>query len=172
MADDNKLFSFQGYVFLGESGASKPVNPVWVGDATLTIALETENAEHYESFSGQRMLYGQLATRKTANATLTLFEARAENFSLWLYGGVVDDAAGTGRRNPSPAASPSATWSRSTMAFRLPSSSPIPAARRWYWKRGRTTRFIRLAPIRSASSILLASPSRSRPPTPTGRSSE
>jgi hypothetical protein len=96
MADDtNKLFSFQGYVFLGETGGSKPVNPVWVGDATLTVALETETADHYESFSGQRMLYGQLATRKTANATLTLFEARAENFSLGLYGGVVDEASGT-----------------------------------------------------------------------------
>lgn len=95
MADDNKLFSFQGYVFLGETGGSKPVNPVWVGDATLTVALETETADHYESFSGQRMLYGQLATRKTANATLTLFEARAENFSLGLYGGVVDEDAGT-----------------------------------------------------------------------------
>jgi hypothetical protein len=95
MADENKLFSFQGYVFLGESGGSKPVNPIWVGDATLTVALETETADHYESFSGQRMLYGQIATRKTANVTLTLFEARAENFSLGLYGGVVDENSGT-----------------------------------------------------------------------------
>ncbi|MDR2366126.1 MAG: hypothetical protein LBD68_09820 [Zoogloeaceae bacterium] len=86
MADDNKLFSFQGYVYLGGISGRKIVDPVWVGDATMTVALETESVEHNESFSGQRLPYGRLTTKKSATATLTLFEARAENLALALYG--------------------------------------------------------------------------------------
>ncbi|MDR1424302.1 MAG: hypothetical protein LBI92_06855 [Azoarcus sp.] len=95
MADDNKLFSFQGYVYLGDLSGRKIANPFWVGDATMNIALETESVEHTESFSGQRLPYGRLTTKKSATATLTLFEARAENLALALYGNKVTVTAGT-----------------------------------------------------------------------------
>jgi hypothetical protein len=90
MADSN-LFSFQGYVFLAErSAAGKPLKPQWVGDATLTISLESETADHYESFTGRRTLYGQIITRQNANATLTLYEANPTCLALGLYGNTAD----------------------------------------------------------------------------------
>ncbi|MDR0234629.1 MAG: hypothetical protein LBI31_07525 [Zoogloeaceae bacterium] len=82
----NKLFSFQGYVYLGDRGSSgKLINPVWVGDATLNIETSTESIEHKESFSGQRLPYGRMDTSKSATATLTLFEATRDNLALALY---------------------------------------------------------------------------------------
>jgi len=95
MADDNQLFSFQGYVYLGELSGRKITNPFWVGDATMSITLETESVEHNESFSGQRLPYGRLTTKKSATATLTLFEAKADNLALALYGSKVPVTAGT-----------------------------------------------------------------------------
>ena len=95
MADDNQLFSFQGYVYLGELSGRKILNPFWVGDATMTVSLETESVEHTESFSGQRLPYGRLTTKKSATATLTLFEAKADNLALALYGNKVPVTAGT-----------------------------------------------------------------------------
>ena len=96
MADDtNKLFSFQGYVYLGALSGRKMVDPFWIGDATLSVALETESVEHNESFSGQRLPYGRLTTKKSATATLTLFEAKADNLALALYGAKVPVTAGT-----------------------------------------------------------------------------
>ena len=95
MADDNQLFSFQGYIYLGDLSGRKIINPFWVGDATMNVALETESVEHNESFSGQRLPYGRLTTKKSATATLTLFEAKADNLTLALYGSKVPVAAGT-----------------------------------------------------------------------------
>jgi hypothetical protein len=88
-SNDNQLFSFQGYVYLGELSGRKIANPFWVGDATMSIALETESVDHNESFSGQRLPYGRLTRRKNATATLTLFEAKADNLALALYGNKV-----------------------------------------------------------------------------------
>jgi hypothetical protein len=104
MADDNKLFSFQGYVYLGGLSGRKIVDPFWVGDATMTIALETESVEHNESFSGQRLPYGRLTTKKSATATLTLFEAKTDNLALALYGSNVPVTAGAATAEPLPAA--------------------------------------------------------------------
>ena len=95
MADDNQLFSFQGYVYLGDLSGRKIVDPFWVGDSKMTVSLETESVEHTESFSGQRLPYGRLTTKKSATATLTLYEARADNLALALYGSKVPVTAGT-----------------------------------------------------------------------------
>ncbi|MDR1063248.1 MAG: hypothetical protein LBL48_04840 [Azoarcus sp.] len=104
MADENKLFSFQGYVYLGDLSGRKIVNPFWVGDATMAVSLETESVEHNESFSGQRLPYGRLTTKKSATATLTLFEAKADNLALALYGSKVPVTAGTVTAETLPAA--------------------------------------------------------------------
>jgi hypothetical protein len=95
MAAENKLFSYQGRVYLATRGsAGKPLKPRWLGDATLTIELATETVDHYESFTGQRALYGQLIKSKTANATLTVFEATTENLLIALYGSSIKTTAG------------------------------------------------------------------------------
>ena len=92
---DNQLFSFQGRVNLGARGSNgKIAAPKWVGDATLSVAVETESVEHKESFSGQRIVYGRLATGKSATVTLTLFEATRENLAIALYATEVETAAG------------------------------------------------------------------------------
>jgi hypothetical protein len=68
---------------------------VWVGDATLNVAMEVQTAEHTESFSGQRLPYGRMTTKKSANITLTLFEMREEVLALALYANRVQTVAGT-----------------------------------------------------------------------------
>jgi hypothetical protein len=104
MSDENQLFSYQGYVYLGGRGASgKILNPVWIGDATLQVAMEVQTAEHTEHFSGQRLPYGRMVTKKSANATLTLFEARPEALALALYANRVETAAGTASDEALPA---------------------------------------------------------------------
>jgi hypothetical protein len=96
MAEENKLFSFQGYVYIGERGsAGKIINPVWVGDATMQVAMEVQTAEHNESFSGQRLPYGLMQTSKKANVTLTLWEMRSQVLALALYANRVTTSPGT-----------------------------------------------------------------------------
>jgi hypothetical protein len=93
---DPKLFSLQGEVFLASRDANgKPVKPIWVGDATLTGALEMTTVDHNESFSGNRLLYGRLVTKKSANLTLTLFELLPSVLSLGLYAEPKDLVSGT-----------------------------------------------------------------------------
>jgi hypothetical protein len=83
---ENKLFSLQGPVYLSaRNSAGKPENTIWVGDATLEMAFEVTNVDHNESFSGNRLLYGRLATQKNANITLTLWEMLPDVLSLGLY---------------------------------------------------------------------------------------
>lgn len=91
-----KLFSFQGKISLGDRSADgKMLNPVWVGDAKLSIKLSTETQDHTESFSGQRMLYGQMNKSKKAESTLTLYEWLPENVALGLYAKELDIASST-----------------------------------------------------------------------------
>jgi hypothetical protein len=104
---DNRLFSYQGRVFLATRGsAGKPLLPQWVGDATLNIELSTETVDHNESFSGQRALYGQMSTKQSANATLTLYEDTLDNLAVALYGNKVLTAGAsvTGEALPADAA--------------------------------------------------------------------
>ena len=93
---DNKLFSIQGRVYLGDRGSSgKLINPVWVGDANLTVEMSTETIKHKESFSGFRMLYGKMAKSKAATVNLQLFEFTKENLALGLYASEKEFTAGT-----------------------------------------------------------------------------
>ncbi|MDR1850239.1 MAG: hypothetical protein LBQ75_09375 [Zoogloeaceae bacterium] len=99
----NKLFSFQGRVYLGDRGSNgKLINPVWVGDATLAVEMATETIEHNESFSGQRLPYGKMQKSKSANATLTLFEATPENLAVGLYAKRATLAPGSVTGEPLP----------------------------------------------------------------------
>jgi hypothetical protein len=57
--------------------------------------MEIQTSEHTESFSGQRLPYGRMTTKKSANTTLTLFEMRPEVLALALYANRVETVAGT-----------------------------------------------------------------------------
>ncbi|MDR1936850.1 MAG: hypothetical protein LBS49_14980 [Candidatus Accumulibacter sp.] len=104
MAEQNQMFSYQGAVFLCERDAGgKPVKPEWVGDATVKVALATETAEHNESFSGQRLPYARMTTRKSATVTLTLFEARSANLAVALYADQVVTVSGSSTGETFPA---------------------------------------------------------------------
>lgn len=81
------LFSFQGKVYLATRQSNGKAGPLrWVGNAPqLQLALEVQNSDKTESFSGNRLLYGRLVQSKTANVNLTLDEATPENLAEGLY---------------------------------------------------------------------------------------
>jgi hypothetical protein len=91
------LFSFQGKVYLAQRQPNGKPGPLrWVGNAPqLQLALEVQNSDKTESFSGNRMLYGRLVQSKTANVNLTLDEATPENIAEGLYSIPATLAAGT-----------------------------------------------------------------------------
>lgn len=81
------LFSFQGKVYLAQRQSNGQPGPLrWVGNAPqLQLALEVQNSDKTESFSGNRLLYGRLVQSKTANVNLTLDEATPENLAEGMY---------------------------------------------------------------------------------------
>lgn len=91
------LFSFQGKVYLATRQASGKPGPLrWVGNAPqLQLALEVQNSDKTESFSGNRLLYGRLVQSKTANVNLTLDEATPENLAEGMYSVPATLPAGT-----------------------------------------------------------------------------
>lgn len=93
----SKLFSLQGAIYLATRLPNGKPGPMdWVGNApTCQIKLTTETSDKMESFSGNRMLYGQLNKAKKADISLVLDEFLTENLLLGLHGTKVDGAAGT-----------------------------------------------------------------------------
>ena len=91
------LFSFQGKVYLAQRQPSGKPGPLrWVGNAPqLQLALEVQNSDKTESFSGNRLLYGRLVQSKTANVNLTLDEATPENLAEGMYSVPATLPAGT-----------------------------------------------------------------------------
>lgn len=81
------LFSFQGKVWAGErTSAGKLLKPHWCGNVpTLTLQLATETTNKIESFSGQRMQYGQLQRGKTATLNLQFDEWLPQNIALAIW---------------------------------------------------------------------------------------
>lgn len=81
------LFSLQGYIFIGsrlETG--KPGPMFWVGnvpEATLSLAQESETKN--ESFSGNRLPYGELNTGRSGTFNFTMDEWSPRNAALGLY---------------------------------------------------------------------------------------
>lgn len=104
-----QLVSLQGKIYLAErSGAGRPVNPVWVGNASAcTVQLQSESTTRNESFSGNRLPYGRLQRAKTATLNITLDEWTRDNLALGLYAKVIDITGGTvtGEALPSGVAS-------------------------------------------------------------------
>lgn len=102
------LFSFQGKVWLAErSSAAKPLKPIWYGNASqLQIQMNVANTDKTESFSGNRLLYGQLAGAKTANVSLTLDEWSIMGLAMAMYGLEITAAGSTvtGEALPTPLA--------------------------------------------------------------------
>lgn len=70
------LISLQGKIWMAERSAQgKALKQTWVGNApTCELQLATETTNVTESFSGNRLQYGQLDRGKTATINLTLDE--------------------------------------------------------------------------------------------------
>lgn len=82
------LLSLQGYIYIGSRLTSgKPGPMFWAGnvpEATLSLAQETETKN--ESFSGNRLPYGQLNTGRSGTFNFTLDEWLIDNLAMGLYG--------------------------------------------------------------------------------------
>lgn len=104
----SNLFSFQGDVWLAErSSTGKPLKPVWLANVpALSLKMAVETTSKTESFSGERMQYGELQRGKTATLDITLDEITNHNLALALYATQVSIPQGsaTGEALPTPLA--------------------------------------------------------------------
>lgn len=94
----SELFSLQGKIYSAtrDTVTGKPKNHVWLGNAPVaTLELTTEKSDKFESFSGNRLLYGSLQKSKAAAFSCTLDEFTAESLALGLYGTAVAVATGS-----------------------------------------------------------------------------
>lgn len=89
--------SFQGRVYLGERDAQgNPINVRTPGNvASLSLSLNTDVIEHFESMSGQRSVDLRLIKQKSATVSLTIEEFTKENLALALYGNTVTGTSGS-----------------------------------------------------------------------------
>lgn len=82
----------------------KPKALRWLGDASEgKLALKTDNAEHKESYSGQRATAKKIVIGKEASFNFTLMELSKENLAMVLHGKAATIPAGsiTGEALPS-----------------------------------------------------------------------
>ncbi len=85
----NQLFSLQGKVYtaLRDGTTGKPGKLTWLGNVEKAeVALSPSISDKYESFSGQRLLYGRLMKERKADLNMTVTEFHWENLVLSLYG--------------------------------------------------------------------------------------
>lgn len=85
----SELFSLQGKVYTATRDAvtGKASNHIWLGNVPeAKLELSTETSDKFESFSGNRLLYGSLQKSKSANFSATLDEWLPESLALGLYG--------------------------------------------------------------------------------------
>jgi hypothetical protein len=84
----NLYFSGQGRVYVAErDGSGNHKQLVWVGNVNgLSVQFETEEEEHTESYSGQRLVDATLITAKRANFTARLESFDLDNLALGLFG--------------------------------------------------------------------------------------
>lgn len=85
-----ELFSLQGkiYTAVRDAVTGKPgLLQTWLGNVSnASIALTTDKSDKFESFSGNRLLYGSLQKSKSATLTMTLDEWLPSSLLLALYG--------------------------------------------------------------------------------------
>jgi len=94
----NQLFSLQGKVYtaLRDGTTGKPGKLTWLGNVEKAeVALSPNISDKYESFSGQRLLYGRLMKERKADLNMTVTEFHWENLVLSLYGTKASVAGGT-----------------------------------------------------------------------------
>ena len=82
------LFSGQGSVFnASRDGSGNPVDFAWAGNSPdTTVSLTTENLEHKESYSGNRLTDARIVTETSASIAITIDHFKEANFVLGLYG--------------------------------------------------------------------------------------
>ena len=94
----NQLFSLQGKVYtaLRDGTTGKPGKLTWLGNVEkCEIALTPNISDKYESFSGQRLLYGRLMKERKGELNMTVTEFHWANLVLALYGSQASIAGGT-----------------------------------------------------------------------------
>lgn len=94
----SELFSLQGKLYAATRDAvtGKASNHIWLGNVPeAKLELTTEKSDKFESFSGNRLLYGSLQKSKGVSFSATLDEFLPENIALGLYGSKSDVATGT-----------------------------------------------------------------------------
>lgn len=91
------LFSGQGSVFNGtRDGSGNPVDFGWAGNSPdTTISLATENLEHKESYSGNRLTDARIITETSASIAVTIDHFKEANFVLGLYGAAAAVSSGS-----------------------------------------------------------------------------
>lgn len=91
------LFSFQGKLHTAIRQANgKPGVLTWMGNApSCQLKLSTETSKKTESFSGNRLQYGELQKGKTAELSITLDEWTPANIAMALYATQIATIAGT-----------------------------------------------------------------------------
>lgn len=102
------IISLQGKIYLAERSAQgKPLKQSWVGDAPVCeVQLDSETQDLTESFSGDRLPYGEVAGKKKATVNLTLNEWILDMLVVGLYGKQVSlpPATVSGEALPTPIA--------------------------------------------------------------------
>lgn len=91
------LFSGQGSVFNGtrDSGGN-PVDFGWAGNAPdVVVSLATENLEHKESYTGNRLTDARIITETSASIAITIDHFKEANFVLGLYGAAAAISSGS-----------------------------------------------------------------------------
>jgi hypothetical protein len=94
----NQLFSLQGKVYtaLRDGTTGKPGKLTWLGNTEKAeVALTPNISDKYESFSGQRLLYGRLMKERKGELNMSITEFHWENLVLALYGSKASIAGGT-----------------------------------------------------------------------------
>ena len=94
----NQLFSLQGKVYtaIRNTTTGAPGKLTWLGNVEKAeIALSPTISDKYESFSGQRQLYGRLVKERKAELNMSVTEFHWENLTLALFGSKASIAGGT-----------------------------------------------------------------------------
>lgn len=94
----NLSYSLQGQVFTGirNTGTGKPGALTWLGNVSkFDISLTPDISDKYESFSGNRLLYGRLVKSKKGDVSMTVDEFKLESLLLALYAASSTTISGT-----------------------------------------------------------------------------
>lgn len=102
-----KYYFGQGRVHIASYGSAKHR---WIGDVSaLSLAVEVQNIDHFESYSGQKNRARRIAIQTDGSLSLTMHQLDAQNLALALRGSATDiPAISTATATMAIAATPAA----------------------------------------------------------------